>query len=289
MSSNIDHVLLTRFNLPSKGPENFIRSQEGWLHDRVELFERYCLPSVRRQTCKDFSWIIYFDPQSPQWLKDKISDWGREPRLTPIYREQVHREDLVHDLRRVTGAERSYLMTTNLDNDDGLAQDFVERLQGAATEEKARAVYLTHGLILNGGALYQYRDERNAFCSVVETWSDPVSCWVDWHNRLADHMSITEINGAPGWLQVVHGRNVSNRVRGRRVAAAPYTAFFGELIGDVRDPQWRDKAQERLWHTPRRLSYEVTRSAVKQITLVIGGKSALDKVKGALQRVRADT
>ena len=65
MKPSIDHVILTRFNLPTAGVESLVRAQEGWLRDRQVLFEKYCLPSVKFQTRQDFSWIVYFDTQSP--------------------------------------------------------------------------------------------------------------------------------------------------------------------------------------------------------------------------------
>jgi hypothetical protein len=42
----IDHVLLTRFNLPSKGPESLICTMHGWLQRRVELFMKYTISSI---------------------------------------------------------------------------------------------------------------------------------------------------------------------------------------------------------------------------------------------------
>ncbi len=56
--------------------------QSGWLEDRVELFERYCLPSVAAQTDRRFSWIIYFDPQSPAWLRQRIEGHTAAPITT---------------------------------------------------------------------------------------------------------------------------------------------------------------------------------------------------------------
>lgn len=69
------YVIFTRFNLPSKGYESVVRSTDDWLQKRVELFERFCLPSVMAQTDQDFSWIVYFDPHSPAWLMHKIYAW----------------------------------------------------------------------------------------------------------------------------------------------------------------------------------------------------------------------
>lgn len=284
MKTSADHVILTRFNLPSRGPESFVRSQDGWLIDRVRLFERYCLPSVRMQTSKNFAWIIYFDPESPAWLRDKIKEWSREPVFSAIYREQVSHDELLHDLRLTTGAKRQNLLTTNLDNDDGLSRDFIERLQSVESGRERQAIYLTQGLIKNGSALYWHHDRENAFCSVLENWDDPVTCWVDWHNRLADHMSTTEVTNGPAWLQVVHGRNVSNRVHGRRVPAGNFIQNFGQLIGDVNDPNWYDTALDRYWGAPRRFVYEATRSGVKKATMLVGGKPALDRMKVLLQQ-----
>ena len=74
MAADADHVLLTRFNLPSAGFESIVRAQDGWLKDRIELFERYSIPSVQAQTSQAFHWIIYFDPESPEWLKGRIQN-----------------------------------------------------------------------------------------------------------------------------------------------------------------------------------------------------------------------
>ena len=89
MTANLDHVLLTRFNLPSKGHESLVRAQENWLKNRVMLFERYCLPSVLAQTCRSFSWIIYFDPESPVWLLDWVRSHEQWGYFNPYFREEV--------------------------------------------------------------------------------------------------------------------------------------------------------------------------------------------------------
>lgn len=125
MRPTVDHALLTRFNLPSKGFESLVRAKDGWLHNRVELFERYCLPSVRAQTRKGFHWIVYFDPESPKWLLDRIQALSADGLFTPIFRAEVSADELLSDIEEVTGRQAQNLLTTNVDNDDGLAADFV--------------------------------------------------------------------------------------------------------------------------------------------------------------------
>ena len=278
----IDHVILTRFNLPSAGVESLIRAREGWLRSRVELFERYCVPSVRAQTTSNFSWIIYFDPQSPQWLLDRIEQHRAAGTFVPIFREEVDRETLLADIRLVTGAAASELITTNLDNDDGLAVDFVQRLQETQPREARSALYLTRGLIRRGDSLYSRVDRNNAFCSVRESWQNPVSCWADWHNLLYKHMPVIEIAGAPGWLQVIHGTNVSNRVRGTLTSPAQFRDLFPGLIDDVPSVSPAALRRDRIVDAPLRLARDGTRSVVKAVAKGLLGKEGFSRAKKVL-------
>ena len=280
MRADLDHILLTRFNLPSKGHESLVRAQEDWLKNRVVLFERYCLPSMAAQTCQRFSWIVYFDPHSPEWLLDWAHGHERLARFKPYFREEVSTEDLLSDVRAVVGHRRSAeLLTTNLDNDDSLAVDFVARIQGTDRIGDRTALYIGDGLIRCGDVLYQHIDRHNAFCSVRESWDAPVTCWADWHNLLPEHMPAVVLRGNPGWLQVVHGANVSNRVRGRRTHPAQYRLIFPGLLDDLPDPPMRQIAGDVLISTPGRMIRESGRAAAKAVVSKIAGKRGLDRVK----------
>lgn len=284
----MDHVLLTRFNLPTAGRESHVRAQEGWLRDRVELFERFCLPSVRAQTSGNFRWIIYFDPESPTWLKEMIPRLAGDGGFVPIFRESVNHEELLGDLIEVVGKPRKRLVTTNLDNDDGLALDFAERLQMQATIPTGRtAIYFSRGLILNGKDLYSRVDRRNAFCSVVESWEEPVTCWADWHNLLGKSMPVREVAGSPAWLQVVHGGNVSNRVRGRMVSSVFHLKSFPVIPPDTAYPSDRAIRWENLVVAPARYLGERGRSIVKWLMIMVLGKNGLSRVKEMLPAGKA--
>jgi Putative rhamnosyl transferase len=279
MSSDIDHVLLTRFNLPSEGVESIIRAKEGWLRDRIALFEHYCLPSVLAQTNQDFHWIIYFDPGSPEWLKQLIQSHANQGAYVPIFRPSVSKAELIADIIQVTGGRGARLITTNLDNDDGLAINFVERLQASGPHEERTAVYLSHGLIKSNSRLYLRTDKHNAFGSVVETWASPSTCWADWHTLLGKSMRVIELYDEPGWLQVVHGANVSNRVRGRLVAPSAYTSLFPGLLDDICTPQLLELATDAIIAQPRRLAKESGRALAKAIAMRLLGKKGIDRVK----------
>ncbi|WP_343319817.1 glycosyltransferase [Arthrobacter sp. TMP15] len=276
---NIDHVLLTRFNLPSLGVESLVRAQEGWLRDRQILFEKYCLPAVRSQSIKNFQWIIYFDTQSPKWLKLRIAELARDGDFIAIYRDEVPHATLLEDLRRVTGASREGLLTTNLDNDDGIASDFVERLQKAVQNQSRTAIYVVNGLIQQGNRLYLRRDKVNAFCSVSESWTSPVTCWSDWHTKLGEKMKVLEVGGTPGWLQVIHTGNVSNRVRGRRVGPGLFRDIFAVGMADALEPRSLELAMDRLVLNPARATKDALRVVAKNVVLAFGGKGGLERLK----------
>lgn len=281
-SAGVDHVLLTRFNLPTVGAESVVRAKDGWLRTRLELFRRYCLPSVQQQSEQNFKWIIYLDPESPEWLVRSLNELNTRGTFTPIFRAEVGRGELLEDLQAVTGARHRELMTTNLDNDDGLASDFVARLQAAESDGTRTAVYLAHGLIRKGSALYLRRDRTNAFCSVREDWDAARTCWSDWHNLLGQSMNVRELDGAPAWLQVIHGSNVSNRIRGKRVAAAPYLSTFGSLLDGVGDVGRLDLVKDAALQRPRRIALDSGRSLLKHAAMTVAGKEGLDRLKAQL-------
>ncbi len=280
MTANLDHVLLTRFNLPSKGHESLVRAQENWLKNRVVLFERYCLPSVLAQTCRSFSWIIYFDPESPVWLVDWIRSHEQWGNFIPYFREEVTGNDLLSDIRAVVGEQRCELLTTNLDNDDGLAVDFVARLQDATRGGVRTAVYIGDGLIRRGDELlYRRVDPYNAFCSVRESWDAPVTCWTDWHNLLPTRMPALVLRGDPGWLQVVHGANVSNRVHGRLANPMQHRTAFPELLDDLPVPGMLQVAKDTLLSAPGRAIRERGRAGAKAVISKVAGRRGLDRAK----------
>lgn len=287
MSTGVDHALLTRFNLPSRGHESVLRARENWLRDRVELFERYCLPSVQAQTNRDFAWLIYFDPHSPRWLREWVDDHAALGHFRPFFREEVPRDQLLADIRTATGGGgRAQVLTTNLDNDDSIARDFVARLQAARSDSDRAAVYLGEGLILSGDRLFRRFDRYNAFCSVRESWQEPVTCWSAWHNRLPERMPAHVLRGRPGWLQVVHGGNVSNRVRGRRVGPSAYRVDFPGVLDALEEPHPWERLREAVAGAPLRSVREAGVAGSKWAIGRVLGRDGLDRVKQAIATVR---
>lgn len=279
------HVFLTRFNLPSEGVESLIRSRGDWLRERVDLFEKYTVPSVLSQTRPEFSWVVYLDPDSPQWLRERMR---AHERSGLILKYQVPRSaaDVAADIGSILEPQVDHVITSNIDNDDGLARDFVDRLHDAVGSTERTGIYFARGLIKHGPDLYVHTDRSNAFAAVAERREDMLTCWVDWHNRLGRHMPVKVVGGGPAWLQVVHERNVSNRVKGHLVSPTPYRESFGSAIDGTREPSRPRRIASRLVASPARTVRDVSRRATVTAVLRVGGKDGVERWKLRLARVK---
>lgn len=192
-----------------------------WLEYRFTLFERFCLPSVKSQTCQDFEWIVLFDSMTPDRFKNKIAEYQKDyPQFVPVYVEpenghlfpQIFRDEVV---KRLT-AKR--VITSYLDNDDALNVRYVKDVQ-------QRASSVSDGTFINytDGCQY-YTDHnylmrihyrRNHFMSVVES-GDPATVKTiyeygsHYYIEKIDGVKIEHIRNLPMWCDVIHERNMDN-------------------------------------------------------------------------------
>lgn len=247
--STLVHVVITRFSLVTHGREFSIRMAPGWLEGRFDLFERYCLPTVAAQTCQDFIWLVLFDQATPQWALDRIAQCQRARAFTPLFLGQFGAEGWAQMVRDAIGAPQPgrLVVTSNLDNDDALAASYVARVQAAARahwQGRTLAINAPVGLVLAGRRLYRYHHRSAAFTNMVEA-DDPAmrTTMTIRHNDLPHVLPLVQLDPAPGWLQVIHGGNVSNRVRGQVIARPDQADFPPAILAEADDPRWT----ERLW------------------------------------------
>ncbi|MEM8852018.1 MAG: glycosyltransferase [Pseudomonadota bacterium] len=254
------HVILTRFNLATPGRESAIRTQPGWLRGRFDLFRDWCLPSVAAQSVQDFRWIVLFDDRTPEGFRAEIAAlqavYPFDAYFTPLFPADGWRRCVAE----VVAPEAPMLLTTRLDNDDALAVDYVARVQAAVEGTERRAWNVTAGLIRQGDGLWQVAHPKNAFFSLLEPWGEAATtaCGIQ-HMALDAEVPVTQIGGPPGWLQVVHGGNVSNKVRGRRVGPDVGARFGGMGLDGVRPPGWSERAVEGLLAPLRGVRDQVAR------------------------------
>jgi hypothetical protein len=232
------HVIMTRFNM-AMPQRDAIRKRPGWLESRFDLFERYCLPSIAAQTTRDFHWVIYFDIETPASFRERIERCRAEFPFIPFYTPHFEAEGWPRSLREIFGTDRTpWLVTSRLDNDDALSVDHVERLHGHFLEQglEKGSVNFRNGFLLQGERVYALEHLSNAFAHHVEPWDEAaITCRGVNHLKLAEFGPVRQIGGAAAWLQVVHGGNVSNKVRGRRVSGEEARGLFPDgVLGPLR-------------------------------------------------------
>ncbi len=221
----VQHVLVTRYNIASGAADaaGIDGLDEEWLAHRDTLFRRYCVPSVARQTSRDFRWFVAFHPDTPARFfsgLDGIATVVLEP-----------------DAARAAAAiEREHLaagvvIASKVDNDDMLAPDYIERvriaadarLQGSAGDDFI--VSAVDGLLWNTTTdeMIAFAWEAGPFLSLVEfrrngkAWLSPLDLVHPTANTIYPEMRIRSTQ--PLWTQIVHGRNIANHIHWNAVMA----------------------------------------------------------------------
>lgn len=233
----LHHFLLTRFNLRlwSKDKTERMIDWEQWLERRMALFETYCLPSVMGQSYGEFTWVLLVDVNTPQAIMDRLHRCKQQ--CPQIHLVRVRSEYGVHFaevfsqvtaklLAEQQAKEGDCCLTTYLDNDDCIAQDFVEDTQH-------RCKHLTTPCFLSydwGLQVYTELEHfttricypNNHFLTLVETVCDegfqPKTCYGYGSHFLVEKRELARVEHVsdathPMWVELIHHENIDNDVK----------------------------------------------------------------------------
>ncbi len=214
------HLLLTRFNVPDpaytadkRGAR--VRTPE-WLDHRFRLFETYCFPSVRHQSCARFLWMVFFGADTPKPYHCRIEGYRHFPNFLPVFASNS--QDLCEIINAHLSRDVDALITTRIDNDDAFHKDAIRTVQDQYHGQSFEFINLKSGYILSRGAVYRTLMPSNPFASLIERRTNQPfrTVWCDKHDRLRRAGPVTDLADQPLWLQVVHERNLTNDWGDRR-------------------------------------------------------------------------
>jgi hypothetical protein len=214
--SDLTHLLLTRFNTAINYAPASKGLDEAWLRARLSLFEQYCFPSVLAQRNAEFSWLVFCDAASPSWFRSRMASYGAT--LSPVY---IHGpatdEVLARSIAALGIVTTPYLATTRLDNDDAIGQDHLAIVQKNFHHQDREFLVYPFGLQSFRGELYNVYWASNPFLSLVEKVGPDGSfttilCVA--HDKVRSAGKVRSITTSPQWLQVIHGANLLNTLRG---------------------------------------------------------------------------
>jgi hypothetical protein len=242
MSGKFTHYLITRFNVPVK---NWDRDKHGkptldeiWMKERLFLFTTYCVPTIAYQSVEEFTWIVYCDiltdPGYLNTIRQEVQKVpGAQLRLAGDF------TSLLVDLREwLSNATTPYVITSRVDNDDGLGEDYIKTVQ-AHFEERDMTI-----INLNGGVLYDTQRKLmtrfntvklNHYGSLIEETDnrgENLTVLGYPHHHPPEEANVVEVPIRFGWLKIIHSRNLKSRTSGLPVLRKNMVAHFG-LKGTV--------------------------------------------------------
>lgn len=227
----ISHLLFTRFNIQYE-PEETIGIQPRWLDERLRLFEEYCLPSIQKQTCSDFVWILIGDVRTPDVYKKRIEDYRS---LLPQIRTywSGYQSDGYHSLYKQIGRDFArgcdVLISTRLDNDDILSPDYIASVQRIAMDGVEGIVSFPIGrqTFVKDGRSYKIRYMQNHSTSRIEQLNFATIMVYDHTQVDVSQLHVFETE-EPMWEEIVHGGNVCNDY-------VPKYHYYISSVSDVMD------------------------------------------------------
>lgn len=216
------HFILTRFNrgLFTKN-DTKQRGKPGpadaWMKHRIELFKRFCLPSVTGQTCQDFTWLIFFDPNTPKSYFRSLEHLSSYKNFIPIFGGGFKKAILRH-----LAPETGFIITTRLDNDDALHVSAIHQIQNHFHFQNRLALNFPLGYRLANNRLFLVKHHSNPFLSLIEqvhrdALGNPevFTVMAQKHGEISKLAPLRQLLAKPMWLQVIHGRNWKNQVGGK--------------------------------------------------------------------------
>lgn len=214
--AGFDHVILTRFSV--RIVPDFVFTDE-WLAYRWGFFRDGLAASLASQTVRDFTWLVFFDAGSPEWLREEVADLA--PGLfTPVWFDEAW----VHEpIQRVVDgvSSRDHLITTRVDSDDALSRHFVADVQAHFDHQESLYVNLMCGVQLDRSLqLFHAAFVENGFISYIERRIPGelprTVFWCMAHEESSSFGPVRNVVGPVRWMQVIHGGNLANSVRGLR-------------------------------------------------------------------------
>ena len=247
MDSEFDHFVITRFNINQsvwKKDKNKVEVNTfEWLIDRYTIFKKYCLPSMQNQSIQNFKWLVYFDKNTNTCFKQYNTELHDQfPNFIPIYVTNFDefREQKNKDIETYRDKNKQYIITTRLDNDDCLHIDAIAIIQKHFKTKTMTIIDLRNGLCFKTGENNKLSIFNNLnsgpFISLVEKVNSSIAILTVYHQEHAkwlDRAHFIPINDGHYWMQIIHERNVLNKMMGEPTFNRQYLVGY-EHISKVR-------------------------------------------------------
>lgn len=233
----VQHLLETRFSvMPGFTSE--------WLADRLHVARMFSLPSIAAQTTDAFTWLLFCDESTDADILDQLRG---EKRRLPNLRVTLTSESRTRFsvIRELVQADTDVLITTRLDSDDAIADQYLAAVQDYAEQfHRSRHRHLLlnfprgYRMDVALGRLHRCWMPNSPFHSFLERPRDSLARGVmsgghtalyrryernqrlrmlgengrGWHARLHQHYPTHQDESMPAWLIGIHGGNLASGI-----------------------------------------------------------------------------
>ncbi|GEJ46791.1 MULTISPECIES: glycosyltransferase [unclassified Chryseobacterium] len=221
--SQFVHVIMTRFNVPTKGwnetRSGFKPLTEEWLDDRFKLFRTYVLPSYKNQTNQNYVWLTFFDSNTSDKFRKIIKEIEAEyPVFRAVFVEDfdVMKMKAVEIIPQFFTADTKFVITSELDNDDMLHQDYIKTVQEHFKPIHDLVIDLRRGYQLtmfpNRKAVVNvYNEAVNPFVSLAESVDHFKTMLKERaHNSYRHYPDFSVEDSKEMYIQIIHQYNLMN-------------------------------------------------------------------------------
>ena len=222
------HFVITRFNVKAnyecklKNPENNPMERildEDYLEKRFSIFKRYTLQSMKKQTNQNFTWLVLFHKMTPNKFKKRIQELKEEFNFIDLYFNDEEKFSFL-EYCNMQGEDTEYFVTTRIDNDDMLAEDYINKIQEYANKNLHTCIVsFEKGMKydLNSRKNYKYERKDNHFLSMIGSKEE---CILQYNHAkiFSSGKEIVILNtDKPMWVEIIHDSNVINRIKEKDV------------------------------------------------------------------------
>lgn len=217
-STEFRHFLITRLNIDGyfcqpMPPE--VRNDLDYLDYRLQVFEKTCFPSVNAQSNKNFQWLFLVDAQTPASVIERIEQYNCEPSLQIVV--IANKETCLQTVREAIDGRiddaTPYLITTNLDSDDIIHNDFIANVQKQFRQQDFEFINFPFGYLyqINNRRLYLREWLHASVYSLIERSDKAIDTVLNYDHTKISNYAIAQVFTQPMWLMTAHQKNVRTR------------------------------------------------------------------------------
>lgn len=220
----IENFIVTRFNVYNEdwNRKGTVHVDDRWLNYRFYLFQEYCLPSIMNQEYQNFTWLVYFDLNTPEKYKKIIEKIEYKfSKFLPIYvrSNSQMKSEMRSDILKLVLSKENLVSITRIDSDDMLQKNALILLK-SKLECKIGTIYNFQNIVcfdLQKKIFTSYKDFSGPFLTLITSLKKTeFNSIFDYnHHDWPDKYKMYQIENCFDAIQIIHGGNLVNGLKGK--------------------------------------------------------------------------